>query len=66
MNNNTWTWISGNNTASQPGFYGIKGIAGSENVPGARAFAVGWYDDLREELWLFGGYGYGVSSSVGA
>jgi len=60
MNDSTWTWISGSNTRDQPGFYGEKGIASVNNFPGARTDAVGWYDSLREEFWLFGGIGYGA------
>ena len=66
VNNNTWTWMSGSNTTNQLGFYGEKGNGSTENVPGARSGAVGWYDELRQELWLFGGYGCGNDSSVGA
>jgi len=66
MNDSTWTWISGSDSIDQPGVYGEKGNASSENVPSSRNGAVGWYDSLRQELWLFGGYGYGNDSSVGA
>ena len=58
MNDSTWTWISGNNTANQKGVYGEKGKANPSNCPGGRYAAVGWYDSLREEFWLFGGFGY--------
>jgi len=64
--NNTWTWISGNNTINQPGVYGEKGISHPDSYPGARKGAVGWYDSLREELWLFGGFGYANTSNYGA
>jgi len=62
MNDSTWTWISGSNTTNQPGVYGEKGIASIENVPGGRYGAVGWYDSLKEEFWLFGGNCYNSSS----
>ena len=58
MNDSTWTWISGNDTANQIGVYGEKGKASTDYLPGARSGAVGWYDSLRQEFWLFGGYGY--------
>ena len=45
-------------------FYGQKGVASTENCPSARKNALGWYDSVREEFWMFGGYGY-VSSSYG-
>ena len=50
-----WTWISGSDTTNQPGSYGVKGLASPDNYPGARQSAVGWFDSLREELWVFGG-----------
>jgi len=56
VNDSTWTWISGSNTINQIGVYGEKGKASTENIPGARSGAVGWYDSLRQEFWLFGGY----------
>jgi len=65
VNNNTWTWMAGSNTVNQPGFYGEKGIARNDNSPGARISAVGWFDSLREELWLFGGWGYDNTSATG-
>jgi len=50
-----WTWMSGSNTAEQPGTYGTLGIAAPGNVPGARNWAVGWTDPAGN-LWLFGGF----------
>ena len=58
MNDSTWTWMGGSNTANQPGFYGEKENGSTTNIPGGRSDAVGWYDSLRQELWLFGGRGY--------
>ena len=46
VNDSTWTWMSGNNTGNQQRNY---------NDPGARSGAIGLYDSLRQELWLFGG-----------
>ena len=40
-----------------PGIYGEQGIPSSFNHPGARFGAVGWYDSVRQEYWLFGGRG---------
>ena len=65
INNNIWTWISGNATISKPGFYGEKGIPSPDNVPGAREAAVGWYNPYKNELWLFGGIGFGNDSNSG-
>ena len=55
INDSTWTWMGGSSIINQQGVYGDIGIASSENVPGSRWGAVGWYDSLREEFWLFGG-----------
>lgn len=56
--NNVWTWISGSDSVDQPGTYGIKGVADSANVPGAKFRAASWLD-LSGNLWLFGGGGPG-------
>lgn len=58
-----WTWESGSNeVAEQPqwGRYGVIGVAGPENVPGARYGAVTW-TDASGGGWLFGGEGYSAS-----
>jgi len=60
-----WTWVSGSDSAQQYGIYGTKGIADSGNIPGAREGCVSWVDS-GENLWLFGGYGYGASSDWGS
>ena len=52
-----WTWMSGANTANQPGVYGTKDVADSANVPGSRRSSVSWIED-NGYLCLFGGYGY--------
>ena len=49
--------MSGSNQANQNGSYGIEGQANSTNVPGARYGAVSWVDS-KNDLWLFGGYGF--------
>lgn len=58
-----WTWISGDSESAQPGEYGTQGIAGAENVPGARHSAVSWIDDAGA-LWLFGGDGFDVNGGT--
>ena len=55
VNDNTWTWISGNDTVDQPGVYGEKGVPSSDNQPSARDSATGCYDNIAQEFWLFGG-----------
>ena len=54
-----WTWISGANTINAQGVYGTKGVPAAGNVPGARSGSVSWIDGAGN-LWLFGGYGYGL------
>jgi hypothetical protein len=49
-----WTWVSGSNTINQAGVYGTKGVAASNNVPGAREKSISWIDESGN-LWLFGG-----------
>jgi len=63
VNDSTWTWVSGSNTINQPGIYGEKGISSRDNHPGARRYALGWYDGLNQEFWLFSGQGYGNSTT---
>ena len=58
ISNNSWTWISGNNTINQNGIYGIQGISSSNNIPGSRDSSISWIDSLNNNLWLFGGNGY--------
>ncbi|MGP8184783.1 MAG: chitobiase/beta-hexosaminidase C-terminal domain-containing protein [Terracidiphilus sp.] len=60
---NEWTWMGGmENSGVYWGQYGILGTPGTGNLPGARQFAAGW-TDKSGNLWLFGGSGYGASSS---
>lgn len=60
--NGQWIWVSGSNTASQPGAYGTLGVASAANVPGARANAMAWIDS-NGTLWLFGGFGLDAGST---
>lgn len=57
MNDSTWTWMSGSDTANQNGYYGTQGVSSSMNVPSARTASVGWFNSVDQELWLFGGRG---------
>jgi len=52
-----WTWVSGDSTVDQPGFYGTKGVAAATNTPGGRRDSISWIDG-KDNLWLFGGNGY--------
>ena len=66
MNDSTWTWVSGSSTTKHPGNYGVKGNASTEYWPSARQCAVGWYDSVKQEFWLFGGYGVDSENNEGA
>jgi hypothetical protein len=59
-----WTWVAGDNISSQDGVYGTKGLAAATNTPGARYDAASCVDSSGN-LWLFGGYGYDSSASLG-
>jgi hypothetical protein len=59
-----WTWVSGDNTGSEHGAYGPRGVAGSTNRPGGRKGAVSWIDP-QGNLWLFGGEGYAGKGFMG-
>ena len=58
---NQWTWMSGSNTASQPGVYGTKGVPDAANVRRARQ-SISWTDNTGN-VWLFGG-GNGQTTSM--
>ncbi|MEO6001104.1 MAG: kelch repeat-containing protein [Chitinophagaceae bacterium] len=60
---NQWIWINGQNTLSNPGIYGTKGIASAFNMPGSRYGALSW-TDATGNLWLFGGYGFAASGTA--
>ena len=64
MNDSTWTWISGSNITDQLGVYGEKGIPNIGNIPGARFYAFGYYDSVRQEFWLFGGVSHLLSNRM--
>ncbi len=59
-----WTWVSGNFTSNQYGYYGIKGEAASTNYPRARYNSISQID-LDNNLWLIGGYGKAETGSNG-
>jgi N-acetylneuraminic acid mutarotase len=54
---NKWTWVSGSNSANQPGIYGTLGVPASGNVPGGRFDSVAWMDS-NGDFWIYGGAGY--------
>jgi PKD repeat protein len=52
--NNEWTWMKGSQSTNQPDIYGMKGIEGVNNTPGARQAYAHWYSN-DNFMWLFGG-----------
>jgi len=49
-----WTLMSGTTLPNQAGYYGIKTISSSLNLPPSRGGAISW-KDTAGNLWLFGG-----------
>ncbi|HYV90604.1 MAG TPA: T9SS type A sorting domain-containing protein [Chitinophagales bacterium] len=56
---NNWTWVKGPGMENQAGVYGTKGIPSVLNNPGARAYGPAAWTDANDNLWLYGGNGYG-------
>jgi N-acetylneuraminic acid mutarotase len=59
-----WTWFSGSEVRHASGVYGTQRTASAGNLPGARQAASSQIDSAGN-LWLFGGYGYDSTGSVG-
>jgi len=59
-----WTWVSGGSGDNASGVYGTQATAAAANVPGGRNSVASWIDSSGN-LWLFGGYGYDSTGSVG-
>ncbi len=49
-----WRWISGTDSPSNAGNYGIRGVPAASNLPMGRGGACTWLDNAGN-LWLFGG-----------
>ena len=65
---NMWTWINGDNTISNTGVYGTRGVSSSTNKPGARNRfnqMIGRID-AAGYFWMFGGAGYAGTNTYGA
>lgn len=54
VQDNTWTWISGDSIVDQQTSTGIITEFATDNDPGARGGATGWVDSSGK-FWLFGG-----------
>ena len=66
-----WAWMSGSGTTilipagayGQWGVYGTLGVAAAGDMPGSRRGGAS-FTDSSGDLWLFGGYGFGVASDT--
>ncbi|MCE3226910.1 MAG: Kelch repeat type 2-containing protein [Bacteroidetes bacterium] len=57
---NQWIWIGGTTLLDQAGNYGTQNVTTATNLPGSRGFQPTWADN--NNLWLFGGVGFGNSA----
>jgi len=64
INTKEWTWMHGQNIVDQTAIYGTKGVANTNNQPGARQEAASLID-ADGNLWLMGGDGFATSSTSG-
>jgi N-acetylneuraminic acid mutarotase len=64
ISSHNWTWMNGSSAVGQYGVYGTIGISNSADTPGARGASATCVDS-NGTFWLFGGYGYGSSGSIG-
>lgn len=61
-NDSTWTWMTGSSWIDSAG-NGTVGVPSIFHFPGARSEALTWFDSLKREVWLLGGYpGFGSVS----
>ena len=60
-----WTWVSGSYTINTAGVYGSKGVPSVNNYPGGRWGLTMVSQSLLNCLFMFGGYGRGISATLG-
>ena len=63
MNVSIWTWMAGRSDPNRIGEHLTKGYANPDSTPGGRRGAAGFYDSSKQELWIFGGFGYPSTST---
>lgn len=51
---NQWAWVKGSTGTNQATTYGTRGVATTNNMPGARYGCIAWLD-INGKAWLFGG-----------
>lgn len=59
---NQWTWLRGIGSFTQVAVFGTQGTPAPANKPGGMRHCATW-TDAANNLWLFGGYGYGSTTS---
>ena len=63
-----WTWIKGPSSVDQDGVYGLSPTPitwpNVNNFPGTR-WGAGYWIDQSGQLWIFGGEGFGATSTNG-
>ena len=62
---NEWTWMKGDTFVNASGVHGVQGVPGPLNVPGGRVETCSAWTDSLNNLWLFGGNGFGDNGSSG-
>lgn len=62
IDNNKFTWLSGNNIGGSMGNYGSLGLSNPSNLPPSRAGALP-FKDKQSNLWVFGGMGNSFPST---
>jgi hypothetical protein len=50
-----WTWMAGDSTEDSQGYFGVKGVGSSYNIPPNLKGATSW-TDKNGNFWLFGGF----------
>jgi len=65
ISSNEWTWVSGSNIQDVQAIYGVQGIPNTTNQPGSRRETAAAWIDNENNLWLFGGRGYGTDTTQG-
>ena len=61
---NQWTWMSGPNGINLPGVWGTKGVPNAANYPPALNIGFVTWVDNQDNLWLFGGMGWGFPAAA--
>jgi N-acetylneuraminic acid mutarotase len=67
ISTNQWVWMKGANNCGAiglTGVYGTQGVPSINNSPGGRNAGVTW-KDAAGDLWLYGGYGLGATTTLG-